>query len=406
MDGSTIVLITTFLVSFIDCILVSYQSYKLTEQKPKAVLMFVVSLFYGIALVVLSLYLKNYTFKAIITITSLLIIKWITSKKIHDSFILYAFIFLCILFVQIIATLLIVNIFLIGNHTALLAQVLSLIIIIMSYQRIPLHKIFNTIERQILLKLFVFMVLFFYLLAFSYFSFDYLNITEYIMYFALLLLLPAIGLSNTIKSIYFYTNKVPMQLHDVKNVLIGLHISAKGSSDKNTIKDELNKALEIIGMDDINTESIDVDTYYNSILSFINMKKKRSTKELSFSTNIQYYESNAKIPLATILYMLGVLLDNAIDSGTKKVIYIKVHVSERYILVSVSNQYKKRSTDDFKNMFQERYTTKHQDNSMHGYGLPNLSRVVHSFGGEIQLEYSYNKEEETNYLTFTIDIKN
>lgn len=104
--------------------------------------------------------------------------------------------------------------------------------------------------------------------------------------------------------------------------------------------------------------------------------------------------------------MLGVLLDNAIDSGTKKVIIIKVHVSERYIQISVSNEYKRKSTDDFESMFQERYTTKQQDNNTHGYGLSNLSRVVHSFGGEIQLEYSYNKEQERNYLTFTIDIKN
>jgi sensor histidine kinase regulating citrate/malate metabolism len=298
-----------------------------------------------------------------------------------------------------------VNILLIKNHTALLAQVLSLIIIIMSYQRLPLHKVFNTIEREILLKLFVFLIICFYLLAFSYFSFDYFNITEYILYFALLLLLPAIGLLHTIKSIYFFTNKVPMQLHDVKNVLLGLHISAKGASDINSIKDELSKALEIIGIDDINIETIDGDTYFNSILSFINMKKKRSTKEIIFSNNIQYYESNAKIPLATILYMLGVLLDNAIDSGTKKVIFIKVHVSERYIEVTVSNEYTKKSTDDFENMFQERYTTK-QENKTHGYGLPNLSRVVRSFGGEIQLEYSYNKEQEKNYLTFTIAIKN
>lgn len=286
MDGSTIGLITTFLVSFIDCILVSYQSYMLTEQKPKAVLIFIVSLFYGVALVVLSFYLKNYTFKALITIISLLIIKFISSKKIHDSFMLYAFIFLCILFVQIIATLLIVNILLIENHTALLAQLLSLIIIIISYQRIPLHKIFNIIEKEILLKLLVFVVIILYLLAFSYFSFEYINITEYIMYFTLLLLLPAIGLSDTIKSIYFYTNKVPMQLHDVKNVLIGLHISAKGASDKNTIKDELNNALEIIGMDDINTESINVDTYVDSILSFINMKKNRSAKQQTFLNDI------------------------------------------------------------------------------------------------------------------------
>lgn len=405
MSGSTIELIITFIINFIDCILVSYQCYKLTEQKPKAKLMFIMSLFYGVVVSILSLHLKNYIFKALITIISIWIIKFISRKKIHDSFILYTFIFLCILFVQIISTLVVVNIQVVETYIDLLAQVLSFIIIIMLYLRISLYKIFNIIEKEILLKLFVFVVIFVYLLAFSYFSFDYLYIREYIIYFAVLLLLPAIGLSQTVKSIYFYTNRVPMQLHDVKNILIGLHISAKGTSDTNTVKDELNKALEIIGMDDINIENIDVNTYCDSILSFINMKKKRSTKELTFSTDIQYYESNAKIPLATILYMLGVLLDNAIDSGTKKDITIKVHVSEKYIEVSVSNEYTKKSGDDFEKMFQERYTTK-QNNKTHGYGLPNLSRVVHSFGGEIQLEYNYNKEQERNYLTFIIEIKN
>ena len=194
-----------------------------------------------------------------------------------------------------------------------------------------------------------------------------------------------------------------MQLHDIKNLLMGIQLSAYSTSDINVVRDEIDKALGIIDMD-INIKSIDMNDYNQIILSFIERKKRKAVNnKLSFFTDIGYYESNAKVSFSVMLYMLGVLFDNAIESGTKKEIIIKVYVIEENLYLSVSNEYKKKSPDDFRKMFQERYSTKGEMSSR-GYGLPNLSKAVTNYGGNILLKEEYNKEQKSDYITITIDI--
>ena len=195
-----------------------------------------------------------------------------------------------------------------------------------------------------------------------------------------------------------------MQLHDIKNLLTSIHLSAYSTSDINVIRDELDKVLEIINIDN-NIKNIKEADYNQNILSHINQKKKNAIHyELLFLTDIEYYEPNAKVSFFVILYMLGVLLDNAIESGTKKAIIIKLFVIKESLYLSVSNEYKRKSAEDFNKMFQERYSTKEESISR-GYGLSNLSKVVADYGGNILLKEEYNKNQKSDYLTITIEVK-
>jgi sensor histidine kinase regulating citrate/malate metabolism len=173
------------------------------------------------------------------------------------------------------------------------------------------------------------------------------------------------------------------------------------SSDINEIKESYQKCLDIMRIDDIHIESIHSDIN-DTIQSFINYKKTIFSND--FNTNIHYYESNAKIPLPVIIYMLGVLLDNAVESGTNKTIYIKVHVSEHHLEVSVSNEYERYERDDFEKMFLQGTSTKAHHGR--GYGLSNLKRIITIYSGEILVEHQYNKHQKRDYLTITIEINN
>jgi len=102
--------------------------------------------------------------------------------------------------------------------------------------------------------------------------------------------------------------------------------------------------------------------------------------------------------------MLGVLLDNAVESGTKKAIIINISVIEESLFLSVSNEYQRKSADDFNKMFREQYSTKEESTSR-GYGLSNLIKVVTDYGGNILLKEEYNKEQKSDYITRMIDIK-
>jgi len=102
--------------------------------------------------------------------------------------------------------------------------------------------------------------------------------------------------------------------------------------------------------------------------------------------------------------MLGVLLDNAIESRTKKVIFIEVSSLEEGLYISVSNEYKRKSKDDFNKMFQKGYSTKSRDGR--GHGLYNLSKNVNKYGGNILLYYEYNQNQKSDYLTIKISVNN
>ena len=286
--------------------------------------------------------------------------------------------------------------------THLLTQIMATVIILSISAKVPLYKFFNKIERELLLKLLIFSVAGIILSIFFYYNFQYT--TSYVVYFVLVILIVLIGLYQTLKKIFFYTNKVPMQLHDIKNMLMGMYISLYNTSDISEARKEMDKVLDLIGIS-ISMEKVDINDYRENILSFIDQKKSSSAKkELPFICNICYYEHNTKVSFSVILYILGVLLDNAIESGTRKAIIIDISVIEESLYISVANEYRGKSGDDFNKMFQEKYSTKEEGHSR-GYGLPNLSKVVSDYGGEILLKEEYNKEQNCNYLIITIVIR-
>jgi len=359
---------------------------------------------YGLAIGTITLGLDGYMARVLINIALLLIIKYITSRKIQDVVIIFAIIFLCTVLIQALGLQLTNSLGLEMNTdcTFLLVQMFTTTITLFICKKVPLYKLYNIIEKEILLKLLIISLAVILLITLFYINFEYT--TSYILYFSILIIISFGGLYQTLKKVFYYTNKIPMQLHDINNLLMGIKLSVYSTSDINVVRDEIDKALGIIDID-TDIEGIDMNDYNQIILSFIELKKRKVVNnEPSFFADIGYYESNAKVAFSVILYMLGVLLDNAIESGTKKEIIIKVYVIEENLYLSVSNEYKKKSFDDFEKMFKERYSTKGEMNSR-GYGLPNLSKVVTSYGGNILLKEEYNKEQKSDYIIITIDIK-
>jgi len=169
------------------------------------------------------------------------------------------------------------------------------------------------------------------------------------------------------------------------------------------IRESLDQCLTIMNID-ANVKHIDVDEHKLNILSFINEKRFKNTQEIDFLNDIEYYEPNVKVSLSVIIYMLGVLLDNAIECRSKKTIYIKVRVSEQNIVISVANEYKRKAKNDIEKMFKEGYSTKARH--ARGYGLSNLRRAVTKYDGEIMVDYNYKAEQKCDYLTIGIEINN
>lgn len=398
-------LVVNIIVNNIDVIMIAYLCYNLIGKK---VALSIKGIFFGVAsgtaLGVAAQYLDSYVYKSLVLIFMMILFKIISQRKVRDLTIIYVIVYLCIIFVQIPTTLVLrilnINVYIV----ALLTQVISLIIIYFMCKKLPLYKLFFTIRKQILLQQFFFALVGIFLAAFFYFNFEYENIRPYVFYFSILIGISIICLYKTIKELFFYTKNMPAKYHDMKNIMLGLYISAHGNSDVNVIRTHLNNCLKRMDID-AKVEGIRIDEDGENILSFIQYKKYESNKKLTLITDVKYCEPNGKIDFPNIVYMLGVLLDNAIEaSNLDKPIFVTVHVMKGLLNISVANPYKRKSDNDFEKMFEEGYSTKLSPSS--GYGLPNLSKIVKSNGGNIFLSHDQYEEQKCTYLKLQIKIMN
>lgn len=394
--NSVVELFNTIILNFIDLLMLFYLCHKVLEKKISPNNRDIcIGATYTIIVGVIAHFLDGYTYRFIVTSGMLIIIKYISRRKLYDILLLYIIIFINISIVQIIV-LSIVS-FIPINDVSLIGQLLSLILAVIIYHYLPIHKLLQIIEKQLLLKLCLIIVIGIVMFIIFYFENNYSDIRIYSLYFGIFVTLILLGLFHTLKNIFFYTSTVPMQLHDVKNVLMGLSISAQSTSSIDILRNDIKKALEIIGMD--NNILVSPDNYTKNIISFITQK---NTIKIPIIHDIQFYELNEHTPLSMVLFFLGLLLDNALESGTNKALYIRVSIAEESILVSVSNEYKRKSNDDFQNMFKKGHSTKSSNGR--GYGLYNLSRIVAKQKGEILVDYNFRERHKCNYLTITIKI--
>lgn len=396
-------LIIDIIIQWLDYLAVYSICHNIMKKKPdvsyKDILFgFILGIILGLA----ASFTEDYWYKLIATIGVFFVMQYLTKKKIHDLLIIYTINLLFVLFVQIFVILIMQNVDLKEDYWFLIAQIMTTGGALFLNYKTPLYRLFLLIEKEIVLKLFIFIITSIFLIGFVYSNFNLDVARPYILYFTILVFVSLLGLYRTIKYVLFYTNKMPVQLHDVKNVLMGLHISIQGKTDINEIKHEVNNALTVIGIDTFSGDT-NVEEQVDKILLFVN-RKRDDADTVTLITDIRCYEENKDISLSIILYMLGVLLDNAIESSTKKEIEIKVYVSEEGIFVSVSNEYERTNDNDFEKMFQTGYSTKSSQSK--GFGLPHLSEIVTKYNGEIQLKHTYNEEQQCDYLTLIITIGN
>jgi len=375
-----------------------YICHNLIEKKPKlSINLVALGILCGVILGTMVNYLDSYTYRVIATLTMITIIKLLPKRKIHEVIIIYAIYFLIGVFIQIPLLLIISSAGLNQIYNFLLVQILSLLINMFLYLYVLLTKLLNKIE---LLKLLIFNLAIVSIVSLLYVNFDYTQ--SYLLYFSLLIVVTCICIYYTLKRVSYYTNEIPAQVHDIKNIITVLQILARNSPNKE-FKAELDTAIEILGLD-ASIDDMEVEGFNKSILAIINKKQKNNIKESIIVSDIKYVETNPKVGFLAIGYMLGVLLDNAIETGTKKPILVKICIDSDSLIMSVANEYEKKYNDDFQRMFQRGNSSKGKDGR--GHGLPNLSKFVYKHDGEIIPSHEYNKKQECDYIIITIDMGN
>lgn len=97
------------------------------------------------------------------------------------------------------------------------------------------------------------------------------------------------------------------------------------------------------------------------------------------------------MPEYELIRVIGVLVDNALEA-VKQGESVSLHIDskENRITITTINEGPELSPDLRQKMFSRGYTTKTEDRSSHGLGLPNLKKLVDQYDGRICMDNSYN----------------
>ena len=117
------------------------------------------------------------------------------------------------------------------------------------------------------------------------------------------------------------------------------------------------------------------------------------SRKLGKQLNVIIHEHTLKsmMPEYELIRVIGVLVDNALEA-VKQGESVSLHIDskENRITITTINEGPELSPDLRQKMFSRGYTTKTEDRSSHGLGLPNLKKLVDQYDGRICMDNSYN----------------
>lgn len=312
-------------------------------------------------------------YKFLLYISIFLYIWNLCRKKIHDVFIIFMLEYLLLFIIQLLILTTIQPIKIDNDSSAILGQILAVVLILLIC-RLPIDKVYSLLQEDILMK---FM---FYIMAGIFFIIYHKNfvLTE-ILYNTPYILIIIWGLFCTLKSISYYTTKFPSIDHEIRNVLMGIYLSVNYNNDIEKIKKEVNSYIQELGLDLVN-ENIEAGmSQKDRILNFV--RTKDFSKNIYINSVINYYEENSVVTLSSIITMLGILLDNAIDASPEnEEIKLDLLCGEYNLVIEVTNKYIGKI--DISKIFRKNYSTK---STKRGYGLSNLTKIVNNYGGTIEV---------------------
>ena len=281
----------------------------------------------------------------------------------------------------------------------LIGQIVTLIVVILSCKFLPLNKWYRFIEEYLELKMFFFLTTFAILSVFFYWDFE--DSWLYIVYFGIILTATLAAIYCVGSKIVYSRYKMPLQSHNDYHINLGLMMKAYKEEDHQEIE-RLNKVNKDSSFK-LQTENFHLGKLTENLIAFIENKRRLSDQDIEIQYDVDYDSDHPYVNLVTIVKMLSILLDNAIESGTDKPIIVELTSTASYIQLSVRNEFAPPDSEEMSRIFTiDGYTTK--KTNQRGYGLTNLHYDVKKLGGKIMTGYDYSAIRKVQYLNITINI--
>ena len=340
----------------------------------------------------------------------LLILTWLFVEKKKISFtldeialiwlLIYAVIHLLFIPIPLIVRTFTTSELIIITLTFVLASLATIVLC----QKLDFNKLLVFILRRTILRILIFLAVMLFLVNSS-----ILNYHRDPLEHSLVLLtffVPAlIGLIHTVKLTHQSTAVVPDAYHDAKKLLMLLNIKAEEATDFNKLNEMLAHSVDLMNLRLPNPHLIDSDTvsanfekFLKRTIESIRMSKKSNTKIIS---DIQFLDSYSEVNDIKIAYMTGLLLEYALDTLTKRPIFIDITSSKHNALIRVSCEYKfEKNLRYLESLLLENEIV--PSKTKNNFNLSKLKSIVDVHNGKSVVTREKNIQEQVDYLSISI----
>jgi len=280
--------------------------------------------------------------------------------------------------------------------------------------KVDMNKFFVFISHRLALKIAIFATSIITLLAISLvfiFSRAALSpaIVQEIVPLGIILFLLLIGFVRTLKSAHQYEVVVPERYHNMKRILTLLNLKAESAETIDELKEMITATIDLMDIKVAKTEPQksedepeDFDAFIKNAIDSLKLNHKSNVE---INTTIQYFESHKNVSAMNITYMLGTLLENAIENanetGTEYPILVDILSTEHVLFIKVANEAESKDPQELYNMLSKGYSTKEKVGR--GFGLSKLKKLVESQQGNMIVTQEINPILQANYIAFTLN---
>jgi len=402
-------LIVLMFVNFIDILILYLLSYKFLDRKPPFSKQHLIGgAVYGLAIGITSYYIGlGDLFQLIIMVLTILIFYYLHQRKHQLKFfeimMIYLLAILFLLFTRLPQTIVIININLISNRSVqnLLIVTIQLFCVLWLIRKRWLTKGYERIASDIFLQIIIAITAIFLIVSWAVLSFEIS--TLYLLLFGSLMGSTIFSLYQLIPIIYFHTKELPRLLHDRNTELMAHHARTHTESECKYAKASVNLFMEKADMNP-NADSYLVGKYKENIDAFIEKKIDYHQTKMEFKRYINYLEPHEFVKYDELLYMIGILMDNAIESGRQSFpAHLTVSCIHSHLMIEQSNATLSSVTNEkIEKMLQIGVSTKAKYGR--GYGLHNLKDLIENYGGKLEIASSCDREYKSEYIVFKITI--
>ena len=282
------------------------------------------------------------------------------------------------------------------------------VIFVLLLNRLNLNKLFVLISHRLALKMVISILSLCALIIFMYIALNYSYTTAppfMIIPLGLLVVIISTGLMHCLKIAHQYEIVMPEKYDDMKKILTLLNIKAECVQTVEELKGIIDSSIELLGIkvaepdaQPSENEPIDFKAF---IIANINSLKLNHESQVEVITNIQFFEPHKLVNAMKINYMLGTLLENALETNTEYPILIDILYTEHVLLVKVANETPFKEAREIKNMFAKGYSTKGK--VARGFGLSKLKKLVESHQGSVVTSQEMNSKYQVNYISITLN---